>query len=230
MIMLSISRNITQNSHTQQIWKRFLDATKDARKAAAEELDASADSDPSKPSARPKPTRAQTNEQAGRDKGQQSAEDQARDLKELLSQHGPQGFHKAFWQFCMAEQPDSLMLRFLRARNWDVDQAFKMLASTIKWRIETDIAGILAKGEEGLAKQEGIKKNLGMAKAYFHGTDKQNRPVIYARAKHHKAADQTNEEMLQYIVYQMETSRTLLPLEGGVETTSVGASAGRVAF
>lgn len=121
----------------------------------------------------------------------------------------------------MAEQPDAVMLRFLRARSWDVDQAFKMLASTIKWRIETDVEGILAKGEEGLAKQEGVKKNLGMAKCYFHGTDKQNRPVIYARAKYHKAGDQTNEEMLQYIVYQMETSRTLLPLGEGIETTSV---------
>lgn len=74
--------------------------------------------------------------------------------------------YQHFWLFCMAEDPDVLMLRFLRARKWDVEKAFNMLTSTIKWRIDTDIAGILERGEEGLCKSEGVKKNFKLGKSF----------------------------------------------------------------
>lgn len=48
------------------------------------------------------------------------------------------------------------------------------------------------------------------------------RPLIFARVKQHKAADQTQDEMLKFIVYNMEISRTLFPLNSGIETASVG--------
>lgn len=48
------------------------------------------------------------------------------------------------------------------------------------------------------------------------------RPLIFARVKQHKAGDQTQEEMLKFIVYNMELSRTLFPLGSGIETSSVG--------
>lgn len=96
-------------------------------------------------------------------------------LQEMLSSHGPGELHKAFWQFCMGEDPDALLLRFLRARKWDVDKAFKMLASTLKWRIETNLLQIVASGEEGLAKEEGVLKNFNLGKCYYRGTDKEGR-------------------------------------------------------
>ncbi|KAK9898506.1 CRAL/TRIO domain-containing protein [Cystobasidium minutum MCA 4210] len=139
----------------------------------------------------------------------------------MLEKHGPAELHKAFWQFCMGEDPDALLLRFLRARKWDVDRAFNMLASTLKWRIETNLIQIVAAGEEGLAKEKGVLKNFQLGKCYFRGTDKQGRPLIFARVKHHKAADQTQEEMLKFIVHNMELSRTLFPLGSGIETSSV---------
>lgn len=67
------------------------------------------------------------------------------------------------------------MLRYLRARSWDVSKAFNMLANALKWRLDNDVAGIIERGEEGLCKEEGIKKNFGMAKCYFHGTDRGGR-------------------------------------------------------
>lgn len=96
-------------------------------------------------------------------------------LDDLLKDHGAAQLHKAFWQFCMGEDPDALLLRFLRARKWDVDKAWKMLASTLKWRIETNIDPIIAAGEEGLCKDEGVKKNFELGKCYYHGTDKEGR-------------------------------------------------------
>lgn len=96
-------------------------------------------------------------------------------LKEMLDKHGPGELHKAFWQFCMGEDPDALLLRFLRARKWDVERAFSMLASTLKWRIETNLIQIVAAGEQGLEKEKGVLKNFQLGKCYFRGTDKQGR-------------------------------------------------------
>jgi hypothetical protein len=67
----------------------------------------------------------------------------------------------------------------------------------------------------------GAKKNLALAKCYYHGTDKQNRPVIYVRVKYHKASGQTADEMLKYIVLNMETARNLIPVGSDFETSSV---------
>jgi hypothetical protein len=52
-----------------------------------------------------------------------------------------------------------------------------------------------------------------------------SRPLIFARVKQHKAADQSQDEMLKFIVYNMEISRTLFPLASGIETASVGECA-----
>ena len=117
---------------------------------------------------------------AGKDdqaKAAETSQEEENGMQELLFEHGPEKFHKAFWQYAMVEDPDALMLRFLRARKWDAAKAFAMLAATIKWRIETKIQEIIAAGEEELVKHPGVKKNLSMAKCYFHGTDKQNRYV-----------------------------------------------------
>lgn len=148
------------------------------------------------------------------------AEEEA-SLTELLAEKGPAELHKAFWQFCMHEDPDALLLRFLRARKWDVSKAFSMLASTLKWRMETNLFQIQAAGEEGLCKEEGVLKNFTLGKTYYRGTDREGRPLIFARVKQHKASDQTQDEMLKFIVYNMEISRTLFPLASGIETSSV---------
>lgn len=96
-------------------------------------------------------------------------------LRELLKDKCSGELHKVFWQFCLNEDPDALLLRFLRARKWNVDQAFSMLASTLKWRIETNLMQILAAGEQGLCKEEGVLRNFKLGKTYYRGTDKEGR-------------------------------------------------------
>lgn len=59
---------------------------------------------------------------------------------------------------------------------------------------------------------------------YSFRHDREGKPITYALAKAHKASDQTAQEMLEYIVYQMETSKTLFALDSGIETSSVGGS------
>ena len=213
-----------------QIWKLFLDATKDVDIAeVGSSRGANTDPDPSSSNS----STEATADAGGKDAAKKQAKDddakekqaeaeEAKALAQLLEKHGAEGLKRGFWQYAIGEDPDALMLRFLRARSWDTEKAFHMLASTIKWRLDTDVAGIIAMGEEGLCKLPGVKKILALGKCYYHGTDRQGRPVVYAHVKNHKASDQDQNEMEKFLVYNMETSRTLQPIRAAQETASVG--------
>lgn len=58
----------------------------------------------------------------------------------------------------MADNPDSLILRFLRARHFDVESSFAMLCSSVAWRFQLNVPQLLAVGEVGLG---GFKEGLG---------------------------------------------------------------------
>ncbi|KAG5924094.1 hypothetical protein E4U42_004748, partial [Claviceps africana] len=119
------------------------------------------------------------------------------------------------------EHPDALVLRFLRARKWDVQRALVMMFTSLHWRhnisrVDTDI---LAHGEEFLAQDEesGDEKSKTLArdfmkqiregKSFIHGTDRENRPISYVRARLHRAADQSVESVERYTTYIIETAR-----------------------
>lgn len=68
---------------------------------------------------------------------------QTKEFKELLLTSSPQEIHDAFWRMVKADHPDSLFLRFLRARKWDVSKAIVMLVATMRWRSkEVDVRSI----------------------------------------------------------------------------------------
>ena len=59
---------------------------------------------------------------------------QTKEFKEAISTSSPQEIHDTFWRMVKADHPDSLFLRFLRARKWDVNKAIVMLVATMRWR------------------------------------------------------------------------------------------------
>ncbi|KAJ8770009.1 hypothetical protein K2173_009092 [Erythroxylum novogranatense] len=67
------------------------------------------------------------------------------------------------------ERSDVILLKFLRARDFKVKDAFAMLKNTVKWRKEFGIDALL---EEDLG--NGFDKFV-----YMHGFDKENHPVCY---------------------------------------------------
>lgn len=60
---------------------------------------------------------------------------------------------EAFWGMVATDNPDSTILRFLRARKWDIDAAFDMLTNTLRWRLEMRINEIVSLGETGLIEE-----------------------------------------------------------------------------
>ncbi|KAI8627364.1 phosphatidylinositol transfer protein [Xylariaceae sp. FL1651] len=137
--------------------------------------------------------------------------------------------YEAWLNMVKQENPDGLLLRFLRARKWDVAQAFSMLNGAIIWRckearVDEDI---LPKGESWCAKREKTAvgkeqkeahdylEQMRLGKVYLHGMDRLGRPVGYVHVALHKPGAQSQETLEKLIVQTIETARCLLvpPIE-----------------
>ncbi len=150
---------------------------------------------------------------------------QTADFKAAIANTPPQDLRDAFWSMVKHDHPDALLLRFLRARKWDVEKALVMMISTMHWRLEEMHVDddIVKNGELGAFAQASsssdakAKKNaedflvqLRMGKSYLHGLDKEGRPMCIVRARLHKAGEQTEESLERFTVYTIETARLLL--------------------
>ncbi|KAL3461812.1 CRAL-TRIO domain-containing protein [Aspergillus heterothallicus] len=138
----------------------------------------------------------------------------------------------ALLKMAKQEHPDTLLLRFLRARKWDVNKAFGMMANAIYWRQSFQVDDdVVPKGELHAWEQAHDAKlskaeqkegkdfiaQLEMGKSYLHGLDRQGRPVNIVRVKLHKPGAQTAAALERYIVHVIESTRILVapPVETG---------------
>ncbi|CAF0907366.1 unnamed protein product [Rotaria sordida] len=103
------------------------------------------------------------------------------------------------------DNPDAVLLRWLRARKWDTKAALQQLIDTIKWRHQWGVKQLLAKGETDLCYDEIIT-----GKTYFMGQDRLGRPINYVHAKDHIKDQFPSEATEKFTVFSMETGRKLL--------------------
>ncbi|KAI0802254.1 CRAL-TRIO domain-containing protein [Xylaria sp. FL0064] len=132
-------------------------------------------------------------------------------------------FRQTWLSMLKQENPDGLLLRFLRARKWDVAQAFSMLKGALMWRSKEVLVDeeILAKGEPWCAKKEktgegrekkdahDFMEQMRMGKVYIRGSDRRGRPVGYVHVAMHKPGAQSEETLEKLIVQTIETLRCL---------------------
>ena len=149
---------------------------------------------------------------------------QVKQFKEVLLSQTPQDLRKTFWDMVKHDDPDALLLRFLRARKWDVEKALVMLVSTMHWRaeeahVDDDVVrvgdgGALEASKTGdLAARkeaEDFLAQLRMGKSYLHGTDSEGRPICFVRVRLHKQGEQSESSLERYTVYVIETARYML--------------------
>ena len=155
---------------------------------------------------------------------------QVKDFHALLDKQSPEELRKAFWSMVKHDNPDGLLLRFLRARKWNVQNALVMLMATIHWRLEevkVDV-DIIKRGEGGALEDSkssdaAVKRDgadfitqMRMGKSFLHGTDKEGRPMCFVRVRLHKQGEHTETSQERYTVYTIETARLLL--SGNVDT------------
>jgi hypothetical protein len=149
---------------------------------------------------------------------------QTKQFHDTLAQQAPESLRAAFWSMVKHDHPDALLLRFLRARKWDVEKALVMMVSTMHWRaremhVDDDI---MKSGEEAalLASQspnpttrksgEGFLAQMRMGKSFLHGVDKSGRPMCFVRVRLHKQGEQTEESLERYTVFVIESARMVL--------------------
>ncbi|KAI9592981.1 CRAL-TRIO domain-containing protein, partial [Syncephalis fuscata] len=119
-----------------------------------------------------------------------------------------------FWNLIMHDHPDSLLLRFLRARKWSVVKALGVAMTTLQWRIREDVAGIIREGEAGLN-----TRPLTIGQSYIHNTDHNKRPVCYINVRFHNKDLQPFNDIRRFTIWVMETAR--LMIHAPVETADI---------
>ncbi|KAL1861878.1 phosphatidylinositol transfer protein csr1 [Paecilomyces lecythidis] len=153
-----------------------------------------------------------------------------KDFQQTIADKTPEQLRQTLWGMLKKDHPDALLLRFLRARKWDVNKAVIMLISTLRWRadqyhVDDDIIlngeeGALKKANDSNASDKRVASDFiaqyKMGKSFVHGIDKEGRPVSVVRVKTHKIGAHSNEAVEKFTVHQIETAR--LMLQGNVET------------
>ncbi|KAI8139457.1 CRAL-TRIO domain-containing protein [Fennellomyces sp. T-0311] len=129
-----------------------------------------------------------------------------------------------FWNMVQTDNPDAVVLRFLRARKWDFDAAYNMLINTLRWRLVMRIDEVVALGETGIHDEleklkpgmgESFIWNLKSGKAYLGGPDKEGRGICFINVRFHHKEDQVPEVIKLLTMYVMENSRLVVgqPME-----------------
>ncbi|KAH8881433.1 CRAL/TRIO domain-containing protein [Thozetella sp. PMI_491] len=149
---------------------------------------------------------------------------QTKHFYDTLASQSAESIRSTTWSMVKHDNPDALLLRYLRARKWDVEKALVMLISTMNWRLnEMHVDDdIMAKGEGAAAEDEksldAATKKLSadflaqarMGKSFVHGTDKAGRPICVVRVRMHRQGEHSEESLERYTVYLIETCRFLL--------------------
>ncbi|KAF2813743.1 CRAL/TRIO domain-containing protein [Mytilinidion resinicola] len=149
---------------------------------------------------------------------------ETKDFRAALASTKPDDLRKAFWSMVKHDHPDGLLLRFLRARKWDIEKALIMMISTMHWRageihVDDDIirrgeAAMLeqSKSDDPKLRKEGqdFLDQMRMGKSYLHGVDKEGRPICVVRVRFHRQGEQSEQSLERFTVYTIETARMLL--------------------
>lgn len=100
---------------------------------------------------------------------------------------------------------DAIILRFLRARQFDYDKSLEMIMNMLKFRAEfqnISVAGV---------NPANCDNELKTGKSYFYKTDKLDRPVTYIRARLHFSDQCDPLENQRFTILQMEYGKSLMP-------------------
>ncbi|KAI9276935.1 CRAL-TRIO domain-containing protein [Phascolomyces articulosus] len=140
-------------------------------------------------------------------------------LQEAIALIPGDKLEQTFWQMVATDNPDAAILRYLRARKWDDEAAYRMLINTLRWRLHMRVDDITKLGETGLYNElEKAKTGFGdqfleqirSGKATLGGPDKSDRGICFINVQLHHKEDQPAEAIQICALYLMETARVFL--------------------
>ena len=119
-----------------------------------------------------------------------------------------------FYDQIGAEDPDTLLLRFLRARKWILLDATVMLLDTLYWHKSFGVGKLMREGEPAV-----LEYLLTCGKHYAWNVDHKGRLVIWITSRLHDKNRQTLQQNLEALVYLVEQARRMMA--PGTETVSL---------
>lgn len=128
-----------------------------------------------------------------------------------MSTYGSEALRDGWWNFVKGDNPDGAMLRFVRARKGDAGRGLAMMATMLRWRLDTDVEKLIEKGD--LVNGKEIPKFIEQQKSgkvFSNGCTGSEEPICYVIMKYHSVWGQPAASMQQFIVTQMETFRLLM--------------------
>eukprot|EP01135_Chromosphaera_perkinsii_P002883 Nk52_evm38s229 gene=Nk52_evmTU38s229 len=103
---------------------------------------------------------------------------------------------------------DLTLLRYLRARNWNLKKAVAMLTKTLQWRNAVKINKISVSDPK-------IDSAYLQGKMYINGYDKRGQPIVYLKM-HTKADPHTNTEKIRFMMYTMNSAIKAMDEKAGI--------------
>jgi len=117
------------------------------------------------------------------------------------------------WCLKPGETINTMLLRFLRARKFDVSKAFELLDKDLKWRQQMDLKVLVTKTPEEILETSLEGTESFYPQHWMHGVDKQGRPVAYHHYGKFKASEclkiTTLEKMLLHHIWCNEKTLAL---------------------
>lgn len=148
---------------------------------------------------------------------------QKQEFQQVVASYSKEQLRDAFWTATKQDNPDAYLLRFLRARKWDVNAAIVMMFSSTGWNIETKTQeDIVFQGEGGALRMstssnaeerregEDFMTQLRMGKSFLHGVDVDGRPCCFVRVRLHRQGEQCEKSLERFTIHTIETARTML--------------------
>lgn len=104
---------------------------------------------------------------------------------------------------------DKVLLRFLRAKKFDVNSAYVMLVCALRFRLSFQDIGVDAITAQSVANE------INQGKTFFHNFDREGRPVCVVKVRNHNPSHSDCGENQRFSLFMMEYGRTLLkpPIE-----------------
>jgi hypothetical protein len=147
-------------------------------------------------------------------------------ISPILAKYDPKHQHDAIFTFPAADLPDNWLLRFIRARKFELDPALNMFSKSMHWRSqELSASDWVIEGDASSylnGTNKGFVKNFTTEKSWIEGTDRQNNPVFWFQAKKHFGSDSPAAETQRYAVVTIEWCRLFLKeVNDSADTVSI---------
>lgn len=137
------------------------------------------------------------------------ASSDAKTIDAAVAKYGGKYLRQSFWDTVKMDAPDQFVLRFLRARKFDVNRGVAMLIGAIQFHLDVHTEDILFKGEEGLKDVPGFLNQFRRGISYLEGSTEKELPIYFIHVARHLTSAQKPETLQQFVVLAMENARLL---------------------